>query len=151
MLGKRKHVPFDDGRWHGLVVVGWVRGKDRDLGAPIQTWAGAEAFAELARKQGAPIAWVARADDPTRAEVTDGRLEKMAEKRVYVVAVNQQNGDAARGAPDTVVKRLVKAAQPAQAIRHVAKGMISAHVGKQDELIELAGKGVKVEEAGEDA
>lgn len=66
-----------------------------------------------------------------------------AERRVYVVDV------AGSGGSDMKVSRLVSAAQPAQAIRHVARGMISARVGKQRELIDLAAQGVTVEEAGD--
>lgn len=64
------------------------------------------------------------------------------ETRIYAVEVGEQS------AQDKMV-RLVRAGNPAQAVRHVSKGMIGAKLATQDQLVELAGKGVKVEDAGE--
>lgn len=46
--------------------------------------------------------------------------------------------------------QLVRAGTPAAAIRHVAKGIISADVASQDDIVELASDGVKVESANAD-
>ena len=46
------------------------------------------------------------------------------------------------------VHRLVEAASQAQAIRHVVSKRFIADVAKQQTLVELLGKGVKVEVAG---
>ena len=58
-----------------------------------------------------------------------------AATRIYAVTVEGKH------------KKLVRAASQAAAIRHVAKPMFAADVATQDELVELAGKGVKVEDA----
>lgn len=47
--------------------------------------------------------------------------------------------------------RLVKAANQAQAIRHVTKPLYKASVASQDELVAALVKGAKVEEAKDDA
>lgn len=44
--------------------------------------------------------------------------------------------------------RLVRAANRAQAITHVARDIIKADVATQDDLVTLTGEGVKVETAG---
>lgn len=59
------------------------------------------------------------------------------EKRVYKVTT-----------PTGV--RLVKAGNKIQAHMHVARSTITADLASQDDLIDLVGKGVKVEEAGEE-
>lgn len=61
--------------------------------------------------------------------------------RIYLVAVNLD--DATIRPP-----RLVRASNRAQAERHVASGLLTAHVATQDELIEHLSAGVEV--AGED-
>jgi len=57
---------------------------------------------------------------------------------IYKVTVNTPEGH--------VSQRLVKAATPAQAVRHVARPMISAEVAGIEEALELRGAGVVVEE-----
>ncbi len=59
---------------------------------------------------------------------------------IYKVTVNAPNGHTS--------ERLVKATTPAQAVRHVAKPMISAEVAGIEEALELRGSGVAVEEVG---
>lgn len=61
----------------------------------------------------------------------------MTKTRIYLVAVNLD---------DNVIRppRLVRAANRAQAERHVAAGMIKSHVATQDELIEHLSAGVEV-------
>lgn len=59
--------------------------------------------------------------------------------RVYLVTAI--NGD----------KRLVRASNKAQAVNHCAKSTFSASLPSQDELFELAGKGVKIENAVEES
>lgn len=61
-------------------------------------------------------------------------------KRIYIVAEGE-TGD---------TRRLVRAANPSQAVSHVVKSIFKATVATQDELVELAGNGVKVEDAGEE-
>jgi hypothetical protein len=65
----------------------------------------------------------------------------MSKSRIYVVRIH---------ADDKVVRqpRLVRASSRAQAERHVAAGMITAHVANQDELIQHLPAGIEV--AGED-
>ena len=59
---------------------------------------------------------------------------------IYKVTVNAPNGHKS--------ERLVKAATPAQAVRHVARPMIQAEVAGIEEALELRGAGVAVEEVG---
>jgi len=47
-------------------------------------------------------------------------------------------------------QRLVRAGTRAQALRHVAQGTFTVVVASQDELVELLGQGIKVEDAGEE-
>lgn len=117
----------------GLVVMGWWRERDIELSGSFESWAAAEEFLLQVRRAGV-IAWVARAETHTRAEVTHG--EEIVDKRIYVVMVKEE-------------VHLVRAGNPAQAIRHVAKGLISAHVAKQDDM--LKHRAVEVEDAGEEA
>lgn len=49
---------------------------------------------------------------------------------------------------DEPVTRLVRAANSAQAFRHVALGMIAVALPSQDTLFFLGASGIKVEEAG---
>jgi hypothetical protein len=63
----------------------------------------------------------------------------MATGKIYVVTA-VGNGDGRR-------KRLVRAANATQAWRRVAEEMISVDLASQDDLVELAGSGVKVEDA----
>lgn len=68
----------------------------------------------------------------------------MTKTRIYLVAVNLDD--------DTIrPPRLVRASNRAQAERHVAAGLLTAHVATQDELIEHLSAGVEVagEEVGE--
>lgn len=61
----------------------------------------------------------------------------MTKTRIYLVAVNLDD--------DTIrPPRLVRAANRAQAERHVAAGLLTAHVATQDELIEHLSAGVEV-------
>ena len=62
--------------------------------------------------------------------------------RIYVVRITQ-DGAAATD------RRLVRAASSVQAWRHVADSGIVAELASQDELIELAAAGVKVENIAE--
>lgn len=57
-------------------------------------------------------------------------------KRIYVVST-------------PAGKRLVRATSPAQAVRHASGSIITAKVAEQDEIAELCGGGMKVENAGE--
>lgn len=50
----------------------------------------------------------------------------------------------------TDAQRLVRAANPATAIRHVANGTLSAAVAAQETLVDLVSEGVKVETAGDE-
>jgi hypothetical protein len=52
--------------------------------------------------------------------------------------------------PQVVEQRLVRAANVAQAVRHVAAAHITACVASQDDLVRALGAGSKVENAGED-
>lgn len=49
---------------------------------------------------------------------------------------------------DTPVQHLVRAASPAQAIRHVARAKFGCAVAGQETIVELLGEGVRVEDAG---
>jgi hypothetical protein len=126
-------------RGFGYVVRGWGGRYDYDYSGLLETRAGAELYLEHLLKQGVPYAWVARAEDPSRAEVIEG--DAMA-SRIYAVEVGAQE------ASEKTV-RMVRAVNPSQAVRYVAKNMISAKLASQDDLVQLASKGVKVEEAGE--
>ena len=64
----------------------------------------------------------------------------MAKSRIYQVDILR--------APTAV--RLVRASSQAQAIRHVAEGLITADIAGQEALVKLLGNGVKVEDAGEE-
>lgn len=129
--GRRNHRGF------GFVVTGWLRGRDVDLSAPIETAVGAFDFLDIVSKNGTHVAWVSRVESPARRQILRGEYN-VADSRIYVVKHNN-------------AQRLVRAGNPAQAIRHVAKKEISAEVASQDQLVELAGKGVTVEDAGENA
>jgi hypothetical protein len=59
--------------------------------------------------------------------------------RIYIVAVIDPAGK-----PE---QRLVRAVNSAQAWRHIADSRITVDLATQDELVELASAGVKVEEA----
>jgi hypothetical protein len=63
----------------------------------------------------------------------------MTVSRIYVVT--------AIGNADGRKKRLVRASNATQAWRRVAEELITVDLATQDELVELAGAGVKVEEA----
>lgn len=63
----------------------------------------------------------------------------MADTRIYVVTEVDRTGTR---------QLLVRAATPAQAIRHAAKGRFSAEVCSTDDAIRLAQAGVVVSEAG---
>lgn len=64
--------------------------------------------------------------------------------RIYVVS-SKSNIASDRG------NRLVRASNPSQALRHVAEGLFDVEVASQDQLVDLAGKGIKVENAGADS
>lgn len=57
----------------------------------------------------------------------------MSSQRIYLVTTHK--GD----------RRLVRASHRSQAVNHVARTMMEASVARQDELVELVSKGVKVE------
>ena len=61
--------------------------------------------------------------------------------RVYIVAPRRADSE-----QTPVVRRLVRAAHPAHALRHVADGEYSVEVASQDDLIALLSDGVKVED-----
>lgn len=65
-------------------------------------------------------------------------------KRIYVVHI-------AHGGENGTETRLVRAPNPAQAIRHVADQTITADVATQDDLVDLINAGIKVETAGKDS
>lgn len=133
----------------GYIVAGEdARGRYVALCAPLDSYDAVEQMHQLIERHTGKLAWVSRAEDPKRWQILRG--EKVAEKRIYVVNVNQQDGDAGRGVPDAVKRRLVRAGNPAQAIRHVAKGMISAKPAKADELVTEEMRALKVEEAGDE-
>lgn len=52
---------------------------------------------------------------------------------------------------DAGAYRLVRAATPAQAVRHVTRERFIANVASQDDLVELLGHGLVVEVAGDEA
>lgn len=58
-------------------------------------------------------------------------------KRIYIIEGNGETN-------------LVKATTKASAVRHIASKVFTAAVASQDQLVELASNGVKVEEAGEE-
>jgi hypothetical protein len=64
------------------------------------------------------------------------------ESRIYTVT---ESANAAAGSP--VVRHLVRASSPAQAIRHITNRQFVAQVSEQDDLVDLAGAGVKVQDA----
>lgn len=68
----------------------------------------------------------------------------MAEKRVYIVTVFNKE-------MQVVEERLVNTTHPSRAAAHVTKKRIDviAASANQDKLIELAGRGIKVEEVDE--
>lgn len=61
--------------------------------------------------------------------------------RIYVVTETTASGKS---------QRLVRATHQSQAIRHVVEPRFTAEVAEQDVLVDLAGKGTKVEDAGAD-
>lgn len=133
-------IKFDREFRAGYVVCAARRGwKPRKISAVIETYAGAEAYAELAKKAGHLCVWVAFARDKARQAVLMGEMT-VAEKRIYVVNDKQANGE--------VVTRLVNAGNPAQAIRHVAKGKITATPATVNQMAILA-KTHTVEESGD--
>lgn len=64
--------------------------------------------------------------------------------RIYVVSEHADPADAVG-----VVKRMVRASTPAQAIRHVVAPRFTAEVATTDDAVTLASNGVKVEDAAE--
>lgn len=66
-----------------------------------------------------------------------------AQTRVYVVVRRDAE-------PKGESRRLVRSAHPATALRHVADSEYSVSVASQDELIALLGKGIRVEEVGQE-
>lgn len=64
----------------------------------------------------------------------------MADTRIYRVDEKDAHGK-------PVTNYLVRAASVAQAVRHVAEPRFTAGVASQDDLVELAGKGHKVQDA----
>ena len=60
-----------------------------------------------------------------------------ANTRIYVV-----------GGTAIETPRLVKASTQAQALNHVVSSLFKVEVASQDQLVDLAGRGVKVEAAG---
>lgn len=62
--------------------------------------------------------------------------------RIYAVAL--------KFSPPDALVRLVRAANPAQALRHVARDTLIVKVAGQDELVFNTAAGVKVETAGDE-
>ena len=58
--------------------------------------------------------------------------------RIYIVTEKDD---------EIAIKHLVRASNPAAAIRHVVRQIFSAEVAGVDDALELQAKGVKVEEA----
>jgi hypothetical protein len=48
---------------------------------------------------------------------------------------------------DGKTDRLIRAGNPAQALRHVAKASFTVRVATQDDLVDVVGRGGKVEDA----
>lgn len=65
-----------------------------------------------------------------------------SDKRIYVVTEDHDEGER---------KTLVRAATPAQAIRHEVKDRFTAEVATTDEVAELVGGGTKVQDASVEA
>lgn len=65
----------------------------------------------------------------------------MASKRIYIVT--EREGD------EVVKQRLVNATNQSQAIRHVVAPRFTAEAGTPSQCVDLAVKGVKVEETAE--
>lgn len=63
--------------------------------------------------------------------------------RIYVVA-DTKTYDSAQPAPSM---RLVRATHPNVALSHIARSQFKVHVATQDNLADLIGAGVKVEDA----
>jgi len=59
--------------------------------------------------------------------------------RIYVVSVKESQK-----------KQLVRAESKAGALRHVAEKTMGAEVASQDDLVEMIGSGLKVEDAGKE-
>jgi hypothetical protein len=59
--------------------------------------------------------------------------------RVYVVGINGEQG-----------QRLVRATYSHMAERHVISALVSSRVASKDDLVELMGHGVRVEDAGDE-
>jgi hypothetical protein len=63
----------------------------------------------------------------------------MSVKRIYIVSRIGSTED----------ERLIKASNPAQALRFATKSQLACRVADQGDLVKLVGEGVKVEEASE--
>lgn len=63
--------------------------------------------------------------------------------RIYAVAL--------KFSPPDALVRLVRASNPAQALRHVARDTLIVKIASQDELVMNIAAGVKVETAGDEA
>lgn len=70
-----------------------------------------------------------------------------AKKRIYLTTHLVRDNDAPNTKP---VYRLVNAVTQAQAFKHVARELIEVEVPTPHKIAELAGNGVKVEEAGDE-
>lgn len=128
----------------GFVVCAMFGDKIRVLSGVMQTQAGARAMREECKKHGYPGAWIAAAEDPTRAELQfNEEGEAMAGNRVYVVEVN---AEALKISGAKAPVRLVKASHPAAAERYVIAQAVQARYAEQEELVELLRQGIPVEE-----
>lgn len=65
----------------------------------------------------------------------------MAERKLKIYVVTHRTGE------NTTDVRLIRAPSPAHAENHVASATITAVLATQDELVDLASKGCKVEDA----
>jgi hypothetical protein len=68
------------------------------------------------------------------------RKDLMSDQRIYVISPKAAEGEQPK-------RRLVRAPNQAQAVRHCAKEL-QASVATQDELVELVAAGVRVEDSG---
>ena len=70
--------------------------------------------------------------------------ESKTARRIYKIRDTESRDDERAYA-------LVRATNPAQAIRHVVRDRFTADVASQDDLVELVGHGLKVQTAGDEA
>jgi len=135
----------------GWVVCELLYGAQKPLvvSGVMVTQSGVMDMLRLYRSHGRHV-WAADSGDRTHTEVIfneQGEVD-MAGNRVYLVSVNiDYLQGVAPGAQSIIVERLVRAANPAQAERHVYGRAIAAKYAEQADLERLLGSGLKVEDA----